>query len=107
MDEVDEDLRLHEVKDAHAKIVECQQMLKKSTGPFNYAVKKIRNGVVKGRFICYIPSAESCGCPHFFDDLFGGIKEMPYLCSVDGESITLIVTLNYEDYGNNSELQEM
>lgn len=47
MDEVDENLRLHEVKDAHEKIVECQQMLKKSRGPFNNAVKKIRNGVVK------------------------------------------------------------
>ena len=46
MEEVDEDMRNHEVKDAHAKIVECQQMLKKTTGPFNNAVKKIRNGVV-------------------------------------------------------------
>ncbi len=47
MDEVDEYMRNHEVKDAHEKIVECQHMLKKSTGPFNNAVKKIRNGVVK------------------------------------------------------------
>ena len=47
MDEVDEYMRNHEVKDAHEKIVECQHMLKKSTGPFNNAIKKIRNGVVK------------------------------------------------------------
>jgi hypothetical protein len=39
--------------------------------------------------------------------MFGGIKEIPYLCSVNGKSITLVLTLNYEDYGNNSELQEM
>lgn len=44
--EVDEDMRNHEVKDAHAKIRECQWMLKKTTGPFNNAIKKIRNGVV-------------------------------------------------------------
>ena len=36
----------HDWDYAHAKIVECQQMLKKTTGPFNNAVKKIRNGVV-------------------------------------------------------------
>ena len=36
----------------------------------------------EGRIFCYIPSADSCGCLHFFDELFGGIKEMPYLCSV-------------------------
>ena len=47
MGEVDEDMRHHEVKDAHVKIMQCQWMLKKSTGPFNNAVKKIRNGVVK------------------------------------------------------------
>lgn len=47
MDEVDEEMMNHEVKDAHEKIVECQHMLKKSTGPFNNAIKKIRNGVVK------------------------------------------------------------
>ena len=47
MGEVDEDLRHHKVKDAHTKIMQCQWMLKKSTGPFNNAVKKIRNGVVK------------------------------------------------------------
>jgi len=46
MDEVDEDMKNLEVKDAHEKIVECQHMLKKTTGPFNNAVKKIRNGVV-------------------------------------------------------------
>ena len=45
--EVDEDMRHHECKDAHEKIVECQQMLKRTTGPFNNAVKKIRKGVVK------------------------------------------------------------
>jgi hypothetical protein len=33
---------------------------------------------------------------HLFAFLFGGIKEMPYLCSVDGDSITLIVTLNFK-----------
>ena len=55
----------------------------------------------------FIPSADSCGCLHFFDEMFGGFKEMPFLCSVNGKSITLIVTLNYEDYGNNSELQKM
>ena len=54
-----------------------------------------------------IPSADSCGCLHFFDEMFGGFKEMLYFCSVNGKSITLIVTLNYEDYGNNSELQKM
>lgn len=32
----------------------------------------------------------------FLMKCFGGIKEMPYLCSVDGESITLIVTLNFK-----------
>ena len=47
MDEVDEDMRNQDVKDAHEKIVECQHMLKKTTGPFNNAIKKIRNGVVK------------------------------------------------------------
>lgn len=47
MDEVDEDMRNQEVKDAHEKIVESQHMLKKTTGPFNNAIKKIRNGVVK------------------------------------------------------------
>ena len=46
IEEVDEDMGNHDVKDAHAKIVECQQMLKRTTGPFNNAVKKIRNGVV-------------------------------------------------------------
>lgn len=45
--EVDEDMRHHECKDAHEKIVECQQMLKRTAGPFNNAVKKIRKGVVK------------------------------------------------------------
>ena len=47
MDEVDENMMNREVKDAHEKIVECQHMLKKTTGPFNNAIKKIRNGVVK------------------------------------------------------------
>jgi hypothetical protein len=47
MGEVDEDMRHHEVKDAHEKIVECQQMLKRTTGPFNNAVRKIRKGVVR------------------------------------------------------------
>ena len=46
IEEVDEDMRNHEVKDAHAKIVECQHMVKRTTGPFNNAIKKIRNGVV-------------------------------------------------------------
>jgi hypothetical protein len=47
------------------------------------------------RISCYIPSADGCGCLHFFDEIFGGIKEMPYLCSVNGKSITLVLTLNY------------
>lgn len=46
-------------------------------------------------------------CLHFFDEMFGSIKGIAYLCNVDGKSITILVTLNYEDYGNNSELQEM
>ena len=37
--------------------------------------------------------------------MFGGIMGIVYLCSVSGKSITLIVTLNYEDYGNNSEYE--
>lgn len=47
MGEVDENMRHHEVRDAHEKIVECQQMLKRTTGPFNNAVRKIRKGVVR------------------------------------------------------------
>lgn len=46
IEEVDEDMGNLDVKDAHEKIVECQQMLKRTKGPFNNAVKKIRNGVV-------------------------------------------------------------
>ena len=46
IEEVDEDMGNLDVKDAHAKIVECQHMLKKTKGPFNNAIKKIRNGVV-------------------------------------------------------------
>jgi hypothetical protein len=34
-------------------------------------------------FLYYITSADSCGCLHFFDEKFGGIEEMPYLCSVN------------------------
>jgi hypothetical protein len=66
-------------------------------------IEEFRGGTV----FCYIPSADICGCLHFFDEMFGGIMGIAYLCSVNGKSITLIVTLNYEDYGNNSELQEM
>ena len=28
-----------------------------------------------------------------------------YLCSVNGKSIALVLTLNYEDYGNNSDYE--
>ena len=68
---------------------------------------KTNASITEGRFFCFIPSADGCGCLHFFDGMFGGIMGIAYLCSVNGESITLIETLNYEDYGNNSELQEM
>ena len=41
----DEDMRNKNVKEAHLKIVECQQMLKKTKGPFNNAIKdKKRSG---------------------------------------------------------------
>ena len=52
-----------------------------------------------------MPSADGCGCLHFFDEMFGGIMGNAYLCSVNGKSITLVLTLNYEDYGNNSDYE--
>ena len=47
MNEVDENLRNRDIKTAHEKIMEAQKMLKKTTGPFNNAITKIRKGVVK------------------------------------------------------------
>ena len=34
----------------------------------------------EGRIFCYIPSADGCGCLHFFDEMFGGIMGNAYLC---------------------------
>lgn len=45
--DIEEDLRNQDVKGAHAKIVECQQILKKAQGPFNNAIIKMRKKVHK------------------------------------------------------------
>ena len=39
--------------------------------------------VTRGTVLLLHTSADGCGCLHFFDEKFGGIEEMPYLCSVN------------------------